>query len=195
MLDAAIKRLYATGLKTGTLKEFCARYGVTRQWVYWRAKALGVLQSKSDYNRPWSPAEDAIIEEYADRHPAVIARHLKKAGFARTPGATQSRRLKLGVYMPDPDTFTANALAQCMGLDSHRVVAFIERHGLKARRMGSNHPQDPWVIRRHDVRTWLIESAEWDHRRCNREWLIEILAGRIGPVLNNSAQQYAEQQL
>jgi hypothetical protein len=25
-------------------------------------------------------------------------------------------------------------------------------------------------------------TAEWDHRKCHREWLIEILAGKAGAM-------------
>jgi len=179
MLDAAIKRLYAGGYAAGELKAFCARYHVSRQWVYWRAKALGVLQSKSEYNRPWSPEEDAIIEEFTHLHPESIARRLQKAGFDRKPAAVQNRRVRLGCYMPDPDVYSAHALAQCMGLDDHRVIDFIRRHGLKAKQIDADH-RSAWKIHRRDLRKWLISSAEWDHRRCNREWLIEILAGKVG---------------
>jgi hypothetical protein len=179
MLDAAIKRLYSGGYKLGELKAFCARWRVTRQWVFWRAKALGVVESKSTYNRPWSPEEDAIIESHAHKHPTSIAKHLQKAGFDRKPAAVQGRRSRLQLDLTDPEHFSAHTLAVCMGLDEHRVLDFIRRHGLKAKKTGDGQ-RDAWLIRRKDVREWLIASAEWDHKRCNREWLIEMLAGRVG---------------
>jgi len=178
MLDAALKRLYAEPLKRGALRDFANRWGVSRQWAYWRAKALGLTQSLHP-QQVWTPEEDALIEEHAHQHPAVISRKLRKAGFDRTPGAVLNRRVRLSCYAPDPDVFTANGLATCMGLDSHRVIDFIRRHGLKAQKNGDDQ-RDPWRIKRADLRRWLIESAVWDHKRCNREWLIEMLAGRIG---------------
>lgn len=180
MIDAAIRRLYAAPMGKGELKSFCARYGTTRQWVQRRASILGcAVRMPKNRLRPdgWTEAENAIVERYSTRSPEAISKALKRAGFQRTPSACAGQRWKLCFDSTDPDIMTANALALAMGIDSHAVLRWIERHGLKAKQ---GAPGGLWQIRRADLRRWLIESAAWDHRRCNREWLIEMLAGRVG---------------
>jgi hypothetical protein len=188
LLDAAIRRLYAGEMGSGQLRDFCARHDVTRQWVQRRALLLGIARPMMAHNRhprAWSAAELEILERHAGKAPEMIARHLKKAGFTRTPTACRERRWIMGFDSSNPDIYTANDLGRLMGIDQHSVVRWITAHGLPATKC-TEGPYGVWQIKRKDLRAWLIRSAVWDHRRVNREFLIEILAGRVGVQASNA---------
>jgi len=184
ILDAAIRRLYQATPSVGAHRDFCQRHGVTRQWVYRRAIALGVTVRMRKPG-PWSGAEDAILEANACKCPEQISRELAKRGFSRTPSACADQRYRLGIGAlrdRDPDHYSANDLARVMGVDTHVVLRWIERCGLVATLDESHGARGVWRIHRAHLRAWLIRSAEWDHRKCRREWLVEILSGPPVPV-------------
>jgi DNA-directed RNA polymerase specialized sigma24 family protein len=190
ILDAAIKRIYQSAPTPGALGEFCQRHGITRQWLYRRARDLGITyRVGAGRGRIWTEEETALLEKHAAKTPEAISRVLAKHGFARPPSACASRRQQIGLEAlknRDPDRYSANDLALLMGVDSHSVLRWIHRAGLPGVLDESIGAWGTWRIHRDDVRDWLIRSVEWDHRKCNREWLIEILAGRVGLTVSEA---------
>jgi hypothetical protein len=174
-IDAAIRRFYREPQPRGALTALAKRLSVTRQWVSTRAATLGVLPVTRPETQ-WTPEELAIVEANAHRRADAIAKLLRSRGYQRTAGAVGQRLKIAGFDRLDPDVWTCTELARCMGVDSHVPLRWIERHGLKARKVGPGRT-GAWEIRRKDLRDWLIRSAEWDHRRCPREWLVDLLAG------------------
>ena len=143
--------------------------------MYTRAATLGCLPT----TRPdmvWTPEEDALLDEHASKKAERIAKIFRGHGYHRTPSAIGTRLRLSGLDRNDPDVFSATELARCMGVDSHVPLRWIERHGLKATKIGDGRTV-AWQIRRKDLREFLIRSADWDHRRCPRAWLVDILTG------------------
>lgn len=178
MLDAAIRRFYLEPRRSGAMREFAKRYGRSRHWIYYRARQLGVINTRHE-RRNWTEAEDDILREFAEKRVEYIARRLKREGYTRSPGAIGARLRAIGYSADaraDPDVYTAAQLARVMGVDSHVPIRWITGCGLKAKRTGSGRTAG-YAIHRRDLRAWLVASAEWDHRRCPRWWLVDILAG------------------
>ena len=174
-IDAAIRRFYRDVQPRGARQALAKRLGVTPQWLTTRAATLGVLPT----TRPdtmWTPEELALLEEHATKKAERIASILRRHGHHRTASAIGIQLRLHGIERLDPDVFSATELARCMDVDSHVPLRWIERNGLKARKVGPGRT-GAWEIRRKDLRDWLIRSAEWDHRRCPREWLVDLLAG------------------
>lgn len=187
LLDQAIRKLYANGKPgPGKMAALCARYDRPRQWVRSRAIKLGA--HKHERGRNWTPEEDAILRELAGFGPRKMQKALIKAGIRdRTEPAIAERcRRVLGLSNAverDPDRYSANEVAQLMGEDEHRVLGWLTRGVLRGR---AEHDAKTgrvtrWNIARKDLRAWMIRHpGEWLPARCDRYWLIEILAGRVG---------------
>jgi len=176
-IDAAIRRFYRETQPRGAHTALAKRLGVTRQWLSTRAATLGVLPvTRSDMQ--WTADEDALLEEHHSKKAERLASIFRRHGFHRTPSAIGDRLRTLGIDRLDPDVWTATELSRCMGVDTHVPLRWIERHGLKAKRTGEGRTV-AWEIRRRDLREFLIRSADWDHRRCPRAWLVDILTGPL----------------
>ena len=186
VLDQAIRRLYANGKPApGKMGALCARYDRSRQWVRSRAIKIGAIQHIRGRN--WTAAEDAILRELAGYGPRKMQKALAKAGFTdRTEPAIAERcRRTLDISNAvdrDPDIYSASDLAGLMGEDVHLIIGWINRGGLRATaEREPNGRVSRWSIKRKHLREWLIaHPASWRPGRCDRYWLVEILAGRIG---------------
>jgi hypothetical protein len=180
-IDAAIRRHYRQVQPRGAHTALAKRLGVTRQWLTTRAATLGVLPvTKADM--VWTPEEVALLEEYATKGAARISQLLRAKGYHRTPSAIGTQLSIRKFDRMDPDVFTATELSRCMGVDTHVPLRWIENGGLKAKRVGASDKTGrtvAWEIRRKDLREFLIRSADWDHRRCPRAWLVDILTGTL----------------
>lgn len=178
LIDAAIRRHYREPQPMGAMAALAKRVGRTRQWIHIRAAALGCAPLTRSC-AIWTPEEDELLERHATLRVDSIARIFRRHGYHRTAAAIGERLYRRGVDRSDPDTWTANDLALCMGVDGHRVLRWIDRCGLPAVRDREGDPAtrgNRWRIRRADLRAWMIKSAEWDHRRVPREWLVDILS-------------------
>lgn len=174
-IDAAIRHHYREARPQGSMGALAKSLDRSRQWICTRAATLGVLP----VTRPttlWTAEEHAIVEANATKRADAIARMLRTRGYQRTAGAVGERLRNMGVDRFDPDVFSAQELARCMGVDSKTPLRWIERCGLKAKR-GGNARSSAWQIHRKDLRDWLKRSADWDHRRCQQSWLVDILTG------------------
>lgn len=182
-IDAQIKKLYSGGdCQRGAVADLAKRLGRPRNWVTRRALALGLIRPRYK-PAPWSAEELAILEEHETLTPGALRARLARAGFKRSESAIVVKRKRLGLRVhEDPDVFTARALATAMGVEAHKVLRWIEHGRLKAKRRGTRREQgDEWEIQRKHVRAFLVSHlADWDHRRCEQLWLVEMLAGTVG---------------
>lgn len=185
-IERALRAYYtAPTRKRGQLAALAKRLGRSRQWLGQQARALGIVCGPLKTPR-WTPEEDALLESLADHRLPTIVRRLAAAGYRRTATAVAIRLKRMGVqWGQDPDVWTANGLAKLLGCDVHRVLRWIERGALKARRPPGVDQRVAWEVRRKDVRAFLIaHPGEWDHRGADHLWLIEILAGTVGPSVD-----------
>ena len=81
------------------------------------------------------------------------------------------------------EEFTANEVGRLLGLDSHVVLNWIKAGSLKAQRgdtRGDGRASE-WIVTRANLRAFMIRHpGEWFPGRCDRFWLVDILAGKVG---------------
>jgi hypothetical protein len=186
--DALIRALYATGpAGQGAMRALCAQTQRPRQWLRWRAIQLGVIKHQRGPN--WTPAEDAILTALEGKGPRAQQKALAAAGFTRTAPAVAERSRHLGLMAVEDrsELYSLNEVMALLGLTDHHVITrWLTRGDLKGRPEGPAGVVSRWRIRRADLRTFMIEHPmAWWPARCDRHWLIEILAGRVGPRVSH----------
>jgi hypothetical protein len=178
-IDKALVAYYASGRRDG-LSKIANTYGRSRGWLLRRAAVLGVAKPLA--KKPWEAKEQRILMANKGAKIITIQARLKRAGYARSLTDIGQRIVSHGEARTDQieddriETMTSMQLAAIMGVSHSKTGAWIARGGLRATH-GTIDPR-AWQIKRTDLRAWMLRSAEWDHRKCNREWLIDILSGR-----------------
>lgn len=190
-IDADLRAAYAAPDTKATMKKIVKRYAVTRDWCYRRAVQLG-LRVAMENHAPWSPAEIAILESSVEFGTQHVVRNLRRRGHRRSIHGVRLKAKQLGLPIGgSPDVFSLTDIECYLGAYERRVRSWIDRGLLKATR----EPPQPgvvwinthWRIKRADLREFLITyPLEWSHNRADHLWLVELLAGRIGP--RNAAQ-------
>jgi len=183
-VDAEIRAFYLRGgpIARGEFQAFCARLGRTRASVRDRALKMGLLVPR--FKEPnWTPAEDAILRQYASLVPRRVQLKLKAAGFSRSEAAIAIRMKRQAIDRTDYDGYSARALAELLGVDTKTVTRWIAA-GLKARRRGTARTDaqngDEWIVEHRAFRAWVKDNiAEYakHSRKADQMWLLETLTG------------------
>lgn len=182
-IDAAITRVYSGAPSNGAVKKLALTLGRPRGWICNRARALGLVVPRFK-EAPWSEAEIEIVRAHGGKHPDVVRRIMKKAGFTRTATAIKLKTKRLHIAREvDENLYTARGLGIALGIDSGMISSWIARGWLKARRKPVPKGCDPekgnWVIARRDVRNFVIDNvAVVDFRKVDKFWLVDLLAGK-----------------
>jgi hypothetical protein len=184
-IDAQITRLFERGtIPRRGVADLAERLQRPRWWVSKRAANLGLVVPRTK-EPDWSAEELALLETHASNPPAVVARIFKRHGFARSATGIKVKRVRLGLSVEDPDILTARELARLMRVDEKKVARWIASGLLAAKRRGTDRVEsqggDYWAIPRKAIRDFFIRCpGEWDHRRVDQLFLIDILAGTVG---------------
>jgi len=183
--DAAIRQLYAHGQPPpGAQRELAVRLQRPRQWLRQRAIKLGAIRHIRGRN--WTDPEDAILETLEGQGPRAIQKRLIAAGYPDRSEASigeRCRRLGLCAILDRAGSYSANEVGLLLGQDVHVVLRWI-----KAKRLPAQAQRSPdggvlaWRVTHQHLRSFMIDNPlEWTPARVDRWWLIEILAGRVGP--------------
>ena len=141
-----------------------------------RARELGLARTKE---QPWSEPELAILARYAWMSDERIRLKLKAAGYARTVTAIHLK-LKRMRYKHDGSFYSANSLAQALGIDSHAVTRWIKSGHLKAKLRGTARGEqqngDIYLIYEKDVRRFILEHpTDIDLRKVDQLWFLDYV--------------------
>ena len=98
-----------------------------------RARELGLARTKE---LPWSERELEILARYAWMSDERIRLKLKAAGYSRTVTGIHLKLKRMG-FKHDGSFYSANGLAQALGIDSHAVTRWIKSGHLKAKLRGT----------------------------------------------------------
>lgn len=163
------------------LKTVSRQLGWSRDAVCKRGAELGVTRAKEF---PWTDAEQKLLERYGHLAPSGIRRKLAAAGFFRSVAAIQIKltrdRIKRNL-----DGYSANSLANALGVDVHKVLTWIRRGLLRAERRGTDRTEmqggDTWWIADRAVRHFVLNSpGEIDLARVEKMWFLDLLtAGKL----------------
>jgi hypothetical protein len=149
-----------------------------------RARELGLARTKEP---PWSEPELELLARYAWMSDERIRLKLKSDGYARTVTAIHLK-LKRMRFKHDGSFYSANGLAQALGIDPHAVTRWIKSGHLKAKFRGTARgPQqngDSYLIHEKDVRRFILEHpTEIDLRKVDQLWFLDLLTnGLVRPA-------------
>ena len=156
------------------------KVGITHWALKKRARELGLARPKE---LPWSEPELDILARYAWMSDERIRLKLKAAGYSwsATGIHLKLRRMK---FKHDPSFYSANGLAQALGIDSHAVSRWIRRGHLRAQRRGTARGEqqhgDIYLIREKDVRRFILEHpTEIDLRKVDQLWFLDLLTNGL----------------
>jgi AraC-like DNA-binding protein len=156
----------------------CSRYAKTRPGIrllakrvgmpHWalkkRARELGLARTKE---LPWSELELAILSRYAWMSDERIHLKLKRMRFKH-----------------DGTFYSANGLAQALGIDSHAVTRWIKHGHLKAKLRGTARTEqqngDIYLIHEKDVRRFILEHpTDIDLRKVDQLWFLDLITNGL----------------
>ena len=145
-----------------------------------RARELGLARTKE---KPWSEAELEILVRYAWMSDERIRLKLKAAGYPRTVTGIHLK-LKRMRFKHDPSFYSANGLAQALGIDSHAVTRWIKCGHLKAQLRGTARGEqqngDIYLIREKDVRRFILEHpTDIDLRKVDQLWFLDLITNGL----------------
>jgi hypothetical protein len=135
-IDQLIREIYLNHRDAKTrpgIRPLAKKVGMPHWALKKRARELGLARTKE---LPWSERELEIVARYAWMSDERIRLKLKAAGYARTVTAIHLK-LKRMRFKHDGSFYSANGLAQALGIDSHAVARWIKSGHLKAKRRGT----------------------------------------------------------
>lgn len=182
-IDELIRAIYLDrrGAKTRPgIRVLAKKVGIPHWTLKKRARELGLARTKE---KPWSEPELEILARYAWMSDERIRLKLKAAGYSRTVTGIhlKLRRMK---FKHDPGFYSANGLAQALGIDSHAVSRWIRSGHLKAKLRGTARGEkqngDIYLIFEKDVRRFILEHpTEIDLRKVDQLWFLDLLTNGL----------------
>lgn len=174
--------------KTAPVRRLAEKFGIPRWKVSRQAGIMG-LRHMTKKEGKWTESELKILERNAYKHPETIQKRLRKDGFHRSVQGIVLKRKRMHLLKSFGFDNTLS-LAECLGVDAHAVVRYIQKGWLKARRRGTRRTRqqggDHWLIKEKDIRAFIIENVSiLDFRKIDKFWLVDLLAGGsngVGPL-------------
>ncbi len=93
-------------------------------------------------------------------------------------------KLKRMRFKDDGSFYSANGLAQALGIDSHAVTRWIKSGHLKAKRRGTARTEqqngDIYLIHEKDVRRFILEHpTDIDLRKVDQLWFLDLITNGL----------------
>jgi transposase len=183
-IDEAIRSAYQKQRQGDrqALRAVSQKIAWPRSAVCKRGAELGVTRAKE---RPWSVAEEELLERFGHLAPSGIRRQLAARGFCRSIAAIQVRLNRTRIKQ-NLTGYSANSLANAFGVDVHKILTWIRRGLLIAERRGTdrtrNQGGDTWWISDRAVKRFILRAPEEiDLARVEKIWFLDLLTGgKIG---------------
>lgn len=176
-IDMAIREGYVHATQRGDIKRLAERLGRPADWVQRRAAGMGLTRTNRTRLDCWTPAELELLDTYAAARLEVIAAKLAKAGFKRTPTAVGIVLRRRKMDRTDPDVWSATQLGPLLGVNPKTVADWIDRRGLKAKKLGEG-VTTRYMVHRRELRRWIPGNYHYiDPRRVDWAWFCEIVFG------------------
>src|SRR5271167_1001319 len=178
-IDQLIREIYLSHRDAKTrsgIRPLARKVGMPHWALKKRARELGLARTKE---LPWNEPELEILARYAWMSDERIRLKLKAAGYARTVTGIHLK-LKRMRFKHDGSFYSANGLAQALGIDSHAVTRWIRSGHLKAKFRSTARTEqqngDIYLIHEKDVRRFILEHpTEIDLRKVDQLWFLDVL--------------------
>jgi hypothetical protein len=182
-IDELIRAIYLDrpGAKTRPgIRVLAKKVGIPHWALKKRARELGWARTKE---KPWSEPELEILARYAWMSDERIRLKLKAAGYTRTVTGIHLKLRRMR-FKHDPSFYSANGLAQALGIDSHAVSRWIRSGHLKAKLRGTARGEkqngDIYLIFEKDVRRFILEHpTEIDLRKVDQLWFLDLVTNGL----------------
>jgi hypothetical protein len=181
-IDPLLHDLYVNRAGQGhngfSVKPLAERLGLPTFVLKHRAVILGLARTKEF---PWSEKEIKILERFAHRHPEVIQRKLKCAGFHRSMTGIVLKRKRLRLCK-NHGGWSLTQLALAFGEDQHKISLWVNTGLLRAEHCGTKRlPQqggDRYFIKPAWVKAFIVQNiAEVDLRKADKYFIVDVLTG------------------
>ena len=178
-IDQFIREAYLSRPDNKTrpgIRLLAKKVGIPHWAVKKRARELGLARTKEF---PWSEPELEILIRYVWMSDERLRLKLKAAGYSRTATAIHLK-LKRMALKKGGEFYSANSLAQALGIDPHAVTRWIRAGRLKACTRGTARGEqqngDVYLIRERDVRRFVLEyPSDIDLRKVDQLWFLDML--------------------
>jgi hypothetical protein len=182
-IDQLIREIYLNHRDANTrpgIRLLSKKVGVPHWALKKRARELGLARTKE---LSWSERELEILARNAWMSDERIRLKLKVAGYARTVTGIHLK-LKRMRFKHDGSFYSANGLAQALGIDSHAVTRWIKSGRLKAKLRGTARTEqqngDIYLIHEKDVRRFILEHpTDIDLRKVDQLWFLDLITNGL----------------
>ena len=182
-IDQLIREIYLNHRDAKTrpgIRLLAKKVGMPHWALKKRARELGLARTKE---LPWSEPELEILARYAWMSDERIRLKLKAAGYSRTVTGIHLK-LKRMRFKHDGSFYSANGLAQALGIDSHAVTRWIKSGHLKAKLRGTARTEqqngDIYLIHEKDVRRFILEHpTDIDLRKVDQLWFLDLITNGL----------------
>jgi hypothetical protein len=181
--DQLIRQVYLSsrdGKEMSSIRLLAKRLGMPHWALKKRARELGLARTKE---LPWSEPELAILSRYAWMSDERIRLKLKAEGYKRTVTGIHLK-LKRMRFKHDGSFYSANSLAQSLGIDPHAVTRWIKsghlKAGLRGTARGPQQHGDTYVLQEKDIRRFILEHpTEIDLRKVDQLWFLDLITNGL----------------
>ena len=182
-IDERIREIYVSHPDAKSrpgIRLLAKKAGIPHWALKKRARELGLARTKE---KPWSESELEILERYAWMSDERIRLKLKAAGYSRTVTGIHLK-LKRMRFKDGVSFYSANGLAQALGIDNHTVARWIRVGHLKAKRRGTERTEqqggDSYLIHEKDVRRFILEHpTDIDLRKVDQLWFLDLITNGL----------------
>jgi hypothetical protein len=182
-IDQFIREFYWSRPDSKTrpgIRLLAKKLGIPHWALKKHARELGLARTKES---AWSEPELEILARCAWMSDERLRLKLKAAGYARTATAIRLK-LKRMAYKKGGDFYSAQSLAQALGIDAHAVARWINHGRLKASLRGTARGErqngDIYLIREKDVRRFVLEHpSEIDLRKVDQLWFLDVVTNGL----------------
>ncbi len=176
-MDRIIRRAYESG-RNGAVVDCAKALGKSKAWVFRRGAELGLTTRRRDYT-PWSPEEEAIVEEHAHCTRLHISKLLRKRGYRRSARAVQDLISRRGLSGAQDRFLTPPAIAAGFGVDPSTVLKWIRAGDLKTSvkerdQTGQTHK---YLVEDIDLASMVVRHPTmFNLAKADAAWLIDLIA-------------------
>jgi len=182
-IDQLIREIYLNHRDAKTrpgIRQLAKKVGMPHWALKKRARELGLARTKE---MPWSEPELEVLARNAWMSDERIRLKLRAAGYARTVTGIHLK-LKRMRFKHDGSFYSANGLAQALGIDSHAVTRWIKSGHLKAKFRGTARTEqqngDIYLIHEKDVRRFILEyPTDIDLRKVDQLWFLDLITNGL----------------
>jgi hypothetical protein len=177
--DAALRQGLQACTKPTHAADLAASMGRSMEWLRRRSRQLG-LQIPKRPERPWLPAETAILRECAHLPAPELARVLRRAGYIRTPCAVALRCRQQKLDRTCPHSHTLPDVAMLLGVSPQTVLVWTQQHGLRTskRQPDTGGAGQRNRVHRKDLRAWIRDNpTRINLAKVDGPWFLDLVLG------------------